>query len=295
MEIRIILRGAVSGFIAGVIGFVFARIFAEPYIGKAIAYEEGRDEAIMNAIKAAGGTIAEEAPIDYFGRATQSSWGLLTGILAFSTAMGALVAVAYLVLHGRFRMQPRTLALLIAGFGFLGVYAVPFCKYPANPPSIGHDFTIKTRTALYLVMVACSLIFLALATYLGRRLQARFGAFYSTLIAALAFVVVISVVIGLLPPLGHLKANERVADSIGFGKSFTETPLPVRNNQGQIVYPGFSADVLWKFRFYSLLAQMLIWSFIGLIFGTLVKRFFDPPTATPRMPTESRTPEPAGI
>jgi hypothetical protein len=220
---------------------------------------------------------------------------LATGILAFSTAMGALIAVGYLVLHGRFRMQPRTLALLIAGFGFLGVYAVPFCKYPANPPSIGHDFTIKTRTALYLVMVACALVFLGLAAYLGRRLQPRFGTFNATLISAAAFIVAISIVIGLLPPLGHLAANRRVADSIGFGSSATETPLPVRNNQGQIVFPGFDADVLWKFRFYSLLAQMLIWSVTGLIFGAFIKRFFNPRPTTPRASTGDRTPEPAAV
>jgi predicted cobalt transporter CbtA len=288
MEIRIILRGAVSGFIAGVIGFVFAKIFAEPFINKAIAYEEGRGEAIEKALAAAGSAIPHEHEVDYFSRATQSTSGLATGIIVFATAMGALIAVAYLVLHGRLRVQPRTLALLIAGFGFLGVYAVPFCKYPANPPSIGHDFTIKTRTALYLVMVACALLFLGLAAYLGRRLQSRFGTFNATLISAAAFVVAISIVIGLLPPLGHLAANKRVADSIGFGNAATETPLPVRNSQGQIVYPGFDADVLWKFRFYSLLAQMLIWSLTGLIFGAFIKRFFDPKSSAPRSPERVR-------
>ena len=37
MEIRVIGRGALAGFIAGVLGFVFARILAEPLINKAIA------------------------------------------------------------------------------------------------------------------------------------------------------------------------------------------------------------------------------------------------------------------
>jgi len=46
MEIRVILRGALSGFLAGILGFTFARIFAEPYIQKAIDYESGRDDAI---------------------------------------------------------------------------------------------------------------------------------------------------------------------------------------------------------------------------------------------------------
>ena len=60
---------------------------------------------------------------------------------------------------------------------------------------------------------------------------------------------------GLLPSLGHLSANKALDDTVGYGKSATETPLEVRNPQGDIVYPGFPADVLWKFRLYSLLAQ----------------------------------------
>ncbi|HEX4432112.1 MAG TPA: CbtA family protein [Frankiaceae bacterium] len=275
MEIRIILRGAVSGFLAGVLGFIFSRIFAEPWIGKAISYESGRDDAIKAVAKAAGVAVTPDGP-EVFSRTVQSTWGLATGIIAFSTGMGALVAVTYLVLHGRFNIRPRTLALFVAGFGFLGVYAVPLCKYPPNPPSIGHDFTISTRTALYLTMVGCSILFLILAAVLGRRLKPRFGNFNATLIAAVAFIAAISIVIGLLPSLGELAANKRVASSIGYGASATETPLPVRNPQGQIVYPGFPADVLWKFRFFSLLAQMLVWSAIGIIFGTLVERFFNP-------------------
>src|SRR5699024_5079273 len=113
----------------------------------------------------------------------QSTAGLATGVVAFATAMGALVAVVYLVLQGRFRIRPRTLALLIAGFGLLGVYLLPFVKYPANPPAVGHSFTIITRGHLYLTMVGTSLVLLGLATYLGRRLQPRFGTFHATLLA----------------------------------------------------------------------------------------------------------------
>jgi predicted cobalt transporter CbtA len=294
VEIRIVLRGAVSGFVAGVFGFVFARIFAETWINKSIAYESGRDDAIRAVAKAAGISLSPDGP-EYFSRTVQSTWGLATGIIAFSTAMGALVAVAYLVLHGRFNIRPRTLALLLAGFGFLGIYLVPLCKYPPNPPSIGHTFTISTRTQLYLVMVGCSLVFLSLAAYLGRRLSKRLGVFNASLIAAVAFIAAISIVIGLLPSLGHLAANKRVAGSLGFGSSATETPLPVKDLKGNIVYPGFPADVLWKFRFFSILAQMLVWSLIGIVFGTLVERFFHPRPRRPKLAESASSREPAGV
>ncbi len=60
MEIRIIVRGALSGFVAGVLGFTFARIFAEPVINKAIAYESGRDSILATLNKAAGRPVAPD-------------------------------------------------------------------------------------------------------------------------------------------------------------------------------------------------------------------------------------------
>ena len=49
MEIRIIGRGALAGVVAGILGFIFARIFAEPVINQAIAYESGRDSWLAAA------------------------------------------------------------------------------------------------------------------------------------------------------------------------------------------------------------------------------------------------------
>lgn len=287
MEIRVVLRGALAGFLAGIAGFVFARIFAEPYINKAMAYESGRNATITAVDKAHGFTINLDGP-EYFSRSVQSNWGLATGIIAFATGMGALVAVVYLVLHGRFGIRPRTLALLVAGLGFLGVYLVPFAKYPANPPSIGHTFTIATRAHLYLTMVGCSLLFLALAVVLGRRLRGRLSAFNATLLAGAAFVVAISIVMGLLPSPGHLAANKAMDSAVGYGSSATETPLPIIN-KGQIIYPGFPADVLWKFRWYSILNQIIVWGTIGLIFSAFMERVFNPKSRSTPLPATTAT------
>ena len=270
-EAKVVLRGVLAGFIAGVLGFVFARIFAESYIQQAIDYESGRDDALAAIAKTQGITVTPDGP-EIFSRTIQSTIGIATGIIAFSMGMGALIAVAYLVLQGRFNIRPRTLALVVTGLGFLGVYLVPFVKYPANPPAIGHTFTIATRGHLYLTMVGCSLLFIVGAVLLARRLQSRFGTFNATLLAATGFIVAISILMALLPSLGHLAANQAVVDSTGYGKSATETPLPIRNPQGQIVYPGFPADVLWKFRFYSVIAQMIIWTTVGLVFSALLER-----------------------
>jgi hypothetical protein len=303
MEIRVILRGALSGFVAGVLGFIFARIFAEPVINKAIDYESGRDAVLAALNHAAGRPVAPDGP-EIFSRSIQSTIGIATGIIAFSTAMGALVAVAYLVLHGRFQVRPRNLAWMIAGFGFLGVYLLPFIKYPANPPAIGHSFTIHTRGTLYLTMVAGSLILLGLAAWLARTLTPRVGMTGAVVLAAVGFLVAYGVLIRVLPSLGNLAANVAHSDQFGYARAATETPQPITNilstplhvngktiAPGQILYPGFDADVLWKFRWYSLINQLLIWTVTGLVFGALLERYLTPPQ--PRAKTEPAEREPA--
>jgi predicted cobalt transporter CbtA len=295
VEFRIVLRGALAGVIAGIIGFVFARIFAEPVIKQAIDYESGRDEVLGKLKEAAGGMPGMDGP-EIFSRTIQSTVGIATGVLAFSAAMGALVAVAYVALHGRVHVRPRNLVWMIAGFGFLGVYLLPFFKYPANPPAIGHDFTIVTRGHLYLTMVAGSLILLGLAVYLFRILLRRFSTGISVALSTAAFAVVFGALISVLPSLGDLPANVEQAGQFGFARAATETPQPITNvvptpltidgqtaAPGQIVYPGFDPDVLWKFRWYSILNQLLVWGGIGLIFGWLLERFVGTPnTAAPQ-------------
>lgn len=262
MEKKLILRGILAGAVAGLLAFVFARIFAEPQIAKAIDYESGRDAA-QSALDKAAGLPAEAADPDLFSRTIQANVGIGVGMVFFGMAMGALFAVAYTVCLGRTGgLRARSLALLVAGGGFLGMYLVPFLKYPANPPAIGHEETIKQRSALYLIMVVCSIAFLAGAVYLGKYLQKRYGNWNATLLAGAAFVVAIGIVMLLLPQLGHLSYNKA-----NFGNQATETPLPLKDSKGNIVYPGFPADVLYTFRFYSVAAQLILWTALGLIFA----------------------------
>ena len=304
MEIRIIGRGALAGVIAGVLGFVFARIFAEPVINQAVDYESGRDSWLDLLNKAAGRPVAPDGP-EIFSRTIQSTIGIASGIIAFSAAMGALIAVAYLVMHGRFDVRPRNLIWMIAAFGFAGVYLLPFVKYPANPPAIGHAFTIGTRAQLYLTMVFGSLILLGLAVFGARRLMPRLGWVGAIVLSAIAFLVGYGVLIGLLPSLGNLHANVAHANQFGYARAATETPQPITNilstplhaggktiAPGQIVYPGFSADMLWKFRWYSLLNQLLIWTTIALVFGYLLDRFLRP---TGLVPGTARAAGPADL
>jgi hypothetical protein len=268
MERRLILRGLLAGAVGGLLAFLFARIFAEPQIQQAIDYETGRDAA-QQAIDKAAGLPVETEGMAVFSRAVQADVGSGVALIFFGVAMGALFAVAYAICLGRTgRIRARSLAVLVAGAGFLGFYLVPFVKYPANPPAIGHADTIQSRSSLYLLMVGCSVLLLVLTVWLGRRLQARFGTWNATLIAGGVFIAATGIVMLILPSVGELAANKQYHQA-------TETPAPLTDAAGTIVFPGFPADVLVNFRLYSIGAQLILWTAIGLVFGPLAERLLD--------------------
>lgn len=275
MEKRIIWRGILAGAIGGLLAFVFARIFAEPQIQKAIDYEGGRDAA-QHALDQAAGAMDHHEGAEVFSRAVQGNFGIGVALIFFGAAMGALFAVAYALYLGRVgRVRPRTLALLVAGGGFFGMYLVPFVKYPANPPAVGNGDTISQRSSFYLLLVAASLLFLVLAVWLGKRLQPRFGTWNATLIAGGVFIAATAIVMLVLPSFGELAANKELHQA-------TETPGPLTDASGNIVFPGFPADLLFNFRLYSVGAQLILWTTIGLVFAPMAERLL-----TPRSPANS--------
>jgi hypothetical protein len=290
MEKRFILRGFGAGALAGLFAFIFARVLAEPIIQQAIDYENGRNAA-QDALRKAAGLAAEAAGPDLFSRGIQRNIGVGVGLILFGTAMGGLFAVTYILVQRRTRttLRPRVLALTVAGAAFLGLYLVPFLKYPANPPAIGHENTIGDRTLLYVIMVVLSVTLLIGAVIAARRLMPRLGAWNATLLTGAAYAVAMAVAMAILPPLGHLHANV-----VEYGSHGTETPLPLRNAAGDIVYPGFPADTLFKFRLYSVINQFILWGTIGLAFGWLVERMLAP-APNPRSSTNAQQASTPGL
>jgi predicted cobalt transporter CbtA len=263
----LVLRAALVGALGGLVAFVFARIFAEPLIQQAIDYESARGEVEEALARAAGEPVEAEGP-ELFSRAIQGNLGIGVGMVFFGLAVGLFFGVAYCLTYGRFgNVRARQMSLLVALSGFLALYLVPFAKYPANPPAVGNSDTIAQRAGLYAVMVIACVVFGIAALWVGRRLQARFGTWNAVLLAGLGFVIVIGVVMALLPPLGSLTAN---ADTTG--PLLTETPQPLKDPSGAIVFPGFDPDLLYWFRFYSVCAQVLLWGVIGVGFAPLAER-----------------------
>ncbi|TGD86135.1 cobalt transporter [Mycolicibacterium sp. CH28] len=278
MEKRIILRGALWGGLGGILAFVFARIFAEPIIARAIDYEGARDEAQEYLEHHAGGHAMADG-VEIFSRSIQSNVGIGVGMIAFGAAMGALFAVVYCVVYNRFpTLSPGTLAIRLAAAMFFALYFVPFLKYPANPPSIGHGDTIGARTGLYLTMVVVSVLTLVFAIWLSGKLQVKVGTYGATLLAGGAFVVIIAADMLLLPSLGHLSVN-----LAQYGDNATETPQPLYDAAGKIVFPGFSADDLYYFRLYSITSQLILWATIGLGFAPAANKLLGAPESSVRV------------
>lgn len=220
MMSRLLGRGLLAGLVGGLIAFAFAHTFGETPIDQAVAFEDAHTVT-------AGPVLV--------GRGIQSSVGLLTATCVYGLALGGLFALTFAVVQGRVsRLRPSVTAALLALAGYLIVFAVPFLKYPANPPGVGNPDTIGRRTALYLSMIAVSLLAAIVAYRVGRTLGRPPVALavYIALVAAAAFI------------------------------------LPGVNE----VPKGFPADTLWHFRLASLGTQACIWATLALGFGALAER-----------------------
>lgn len=236
---RLILRGFIVGILAGLLAFGWARIFGEPAVNTAIAFESAQDQAAAAAAVAAGKPAPDDDPV-IFSRTVQSGIGLLTGMVGAGAGLGCLFAVLFAFANGRIgRLAPGPTSVLVAFLGLVSVYLVPMLKYPANPPSVGEPDTIKYRTGLYFLMMAISIGATLGALRLQRSLVPRHGTWNASLLAVGAYLVVIAAVFVLMPGI-----NE--------------------------VPPTFPAVTLWDFRLASLGIQTVLWGSLGIMFGYTV-------------------------
>ena len=245
MITRLLGRGLLAGAVAGLFSYAFVQWFIEPVINKAINYEGIRDQAT--------GAEANAAP-EIFTRAIQGHIGAGVALLLFGAGMGLIVAVVYAVAVGRVgKISLLTLGLLVPLFGFIGVYAVPFAKYPANPPAIGDPGTIGQRSASYVGLAAAAVLLLVVAVVVGRQLARRMSPYVATVVAGVAYLVLVGVAMALLP-------------------NFHETPGPVLDKAGKMLADGFPPDVLAQFRVYSIANQAILWGVLALVFAPLAAK-----------------------
>ncbi len=237
-----LVRGMLVGIVAGLLSFGFLKIYGEPQVDRAIAFEEQMDQAKAEFAKHHGMPMPEEQP-ELVSRPVQAGLGLFTAVMVYSAAFGGLFGLAFAFAQGRMAddLSPQALAALLALIGFIAIYLVPNLKYPANPPSVGNPDTIGTRTALYFGMIGISLVAMIGAVNFRRILITRYGAWNATLMVAAYYLVVMIAAALLLPAVNEVPEE-------------------------------FPAVVLWKFRMASLAAQLILWTTLGLLFGALTQR-----------------------
>lgn len=232
---RLLVRGMLVGLLAGILAFGFAKIFGEPQVDRAIAFEEGM--AHMHG-------DAEEPEL--VSREVQSTFGLLTGVVAYSVSLGGIFALVFAYSLGRIgKVGPRGLSALLALAAFVVLILVPEIKYPANPPSVGNPDTIGLRTQVFFMMLLVSVVAAVIAVNAARKVIAASGVWAGAIAGVALYLVIMAVAGALFPTINEVPAN-------------------------------FSADVLWKFRTSSLGIQLVLWTTVGLVFGPVAERLLQP-------------------
>jgi len=244
MARTLLLRGMLVGLVAGLIVFAFASWIGESHVERAIAFETNMDMQ-----------KGEPSEPEMVSRHVQKSFGLLTGVVAYGIALGGIFGLAFAYAQGRLsRSRPRVLSLLMAVMGFVAIVLTPSLKYPANPPSVGNPETIGIRTAAYFLLIAISLVLMALSIKAWRHWRKSLGDWNAALSAVFLYVVLVSFCAHFLPIIDEVPAE-------------------------------FPASLLWNFRIASWEIQAVMWGGLGLIFGWLTERAGN--TAEGRQPLDS--------
>lgn len=229
----LLLRGLLAGLIGGLLAGVVGYVLGEPHIDAAIAIEEA-------------GHAHDDVPL--VSRTGQQAGLFLASGLA-GIALGAIFGAVAYGLSRHVRLSGPALALMLAAGGWLAIEAVPFGKYPANPPAVGDPDTIDQRTLLWLAALILGLAAVGTAAYLCTVLRAQ-PATVRALGALAAFLVVVTLGYVLLPGVNEVPDD-------------------------------FPATLLWQFRLSSLATQATLWAGLGLAFAYLTERADTPVRGAP--------------
>lgn len=240
--VQLLVRGLLAGLIAGLLAGAVAFTIGEPHVDSAIAIEEaaGATEHSHGEEAAAGGHSHDEEDALVSRDGQRAGLFLATGLAGL--ALGAIFAT---VLHyaRRFTTLPGSvLAITAAVLGWAAIEAVPFFKYPANPPAVGDPETIDQRTMLWLAAVVLGLFAVAVGIYVAKAVASQASLALRIAAPLAAFLVIVGLGYVLMPGIDEVGAD-------------------------------FPATLLWEFRLSSLATQATLWISLGLVYAYLTDRF----------------------
>ncbi|GIG62071.1 membrane protein [Longispora fulva] len=219
-------RGLLAGGVSGVLAGGFARLIAEPVMDKAVDIESARSAA------------AGEVGVEVFTRGEQH-FGLMVALLAVGLALGALFGLVYYVVHrSDLGSDAWGRSLRLATAGLVGVWLLPFLRYPANPPGVGSGDTVDGRTDAWLAATVMGLVAVAGALLLHSWLVSR----------------------GASAPLRHVVVT--AVPVVALVLMFVILP----NNTDPVEVP---PTLLWDFRVLSAGTMVILWIAMGAVLGLL--------------------------
>ena len=95
-----LVRGMLVGIVAGLLSFGFLKIYGEPQVDRAIAFEQRMDEEKADFAKHHSMPIPEEQP-ELVSRPVQAGLGLFVAVIVYSAAFGGLFGLAFAFAQGR--------------------------------------------------------------------------------------------------------------------------------------------------------------------------------------------------
>jgi predicted cobalt transporter CbtA len=183
-----ILKSALlAGVIAALVVATFHFVVTEPLIEQAIALEE---------------TAADhhEATAPVVSREAQRV-GLFVGWLMYGVTWALLFSVVFQLTRG---YSPdaslRQRSLVVAAGALWAVCLVPFLKYPANPPGVGEPESIAYRQMLYIGILALAIAGTVVSAVVAGFTAQRTSQPFVPWVAGIGFLIVYSLVIGLVLP-----------------------------------------------------------------------------------------------
>ena len=225
--IRYLKLGAMAGAAGGGALALFLLAVGERPLSEAIAREAAANPAPGHQ--------------EMFSRTVQVAGGMAGSVL-YGSLLGVVVGVVFAAVRHRLPLRDDwRCAVVLALAGFVTVALVPALRYPANPPSVGDPATVGRRTALYLILLGCSVIASWSAWRLWRTLALRgVDEPRRAGLVASAYAAIVGVAMVGLPP----------------------NPDP---NTAPV-------QLVWHFRVASLGGALVLWTVTGLTLGWLLIR-----------------------